>query len=186
MFCFSESRQNDHTDDKDVSIASFHIIRKDPLDRKETGLIVYISEHVSFKRLSRYEEYGIECLWLEVKMKKSPILVGFLYRNPSEPANWVDQFVCMVDSVWLESKEIILMGDFNIDLSKANKSWTETFSLFNLSQIIDSPTRVTPSSRTPHRSHLLVISLAHPGSLCLGTWCQWPLSRLLYLVKERR
>ena len=49
-----------------------------------------------------------------------------------------------MDSVLLESKENILMGDFNIDLSKANKLWTETFSLFNLSQIIDSPTRVPP------------------------------------------
>ena len=50
------------TDDKEVSIAGFHIIRKDPLDRKETGLIVYINEHVSFKRLTRYEEYGRECV----------------------------------------------------------------------------------------------------------------------------
>ena len=40
------------------------------------------------------------------------------------------------------------MGDFNIDLSKASKSWTETFSLFNLSPKIGNPTRVTPSSRT--------------------------------------
>ena len=48
MFCFSESRLNDHIDDKEVSIAGFHIIRKDALDRKETGLIVYINEHVFF------------------------------------------------------------------------------------------------------------------------------------------
>ena len=40
MFCFSESRLNDHIDDKEVSIAGFHIIRKDSL---ETGLIVYIN-----------------------------------------------------------------------------------------------------------------------------------------------
>ena len=44
MFCFSESRLNDHIDDKEVSIAGFHIIRKDPLDGKETGLIVYPKE----------------------------------------------------------------------------------------------------------------------------------------------
>ena len=34
----------------------------------------------------------------------------------------------MMDVVWLESKEIILMDDFNIDLSKANKPWTDVFS----------------------------------------------------------
>ena len=120
-----------------------------------------------FKRLTRYEEYGIECVWLEVKMKKSsPIRVSFLYRNPPKPANWVDTFVCMVDSVWLESKEIILTGNFNIDLSKANKSWTETCSLFNLSQIIDSPTRVTPSSRTLI-DHIYSSTPSHIQEVCV-------------------
>ena len=100
---------------------------------------------LKIKRLTRYEEYGVECVWFDVKLKKSsPILEGFIYRNPSKPANWVDKFVCMMDSVWLESKEITLMSDFNIDLSKANKSWTQTFSLFNFSQIINCPNRVTP------------------------------------------
>ena len=149
MFCFSESRLNSHIDDKEVSIAGFHTIRKDPLALKDTGLIVYINEHVSFKRLIRYEDYGVECVWFEVKLKKSsPILIGFIHRNPAEPANWVDKCVCMMDSVWLESKETISVGYFNIDLSEANNSWTQTFSLFNLSQIIYCPTRVTPSSRT--------------------------------------
>ena len=80
----------------------------------------------------------------EVKMKKSsPILVGFLYRNPSEPANWVNKFVCMMDSVWLESKEIILMGDFNIDLSKANKSWIVIkASHFSKSAMLDGSTHL--------------------------------------------
>ena len=42
---------NSHIDDKEVSIASFHTIRKDPLDLKDTGL--EISEHMSFKCLNR-------------------------------------------------------------------------------------------------------------------------------------
>ena len=88
MFCFSESRLNSHIDDKEVSIAGFRTIKNDPLALKDTGLIVYINEHVSFKRLIRYEDYVVECVWFEVKLKKSsPILVGFIYRNPSEPAN---------------------------------------------------------------------------------------------------
>ena len=123
MFCFSESRLNSHIDDKEVSIAGFYTIRKDLLALRDTGLIVYVNEHVSFKRLTRYEEYGVECPRFEVKLKKSsPVLVDFIYRSSSESADWVDKFVCMMDLVRLESKEIILMGDFNSDLSKANKS----------------------------------------------------------------
>ena len=68
-----------------------------------------------------------------------------------------------MDSIWLES---ILMGDFNIDLSKASKSWTETFSLFNLSQIIDSPTRVTPSSRTLI-DHIYSSTPSHIQEICV-------------------
>ena len=106
-------------------------------------------------------------MWFEVKLKKSsPILVGFLYRNPSEPANWADKVVCLMDAVWLESKEIILMGDFNIDLSKANKSWTQTYSLFNLSQIINCPTRVTPSSRALI-DHIYSSNPSHIHEICI-------------------
>ena len=54
MFCFSESRLNDHIDDKEVSIAGFHMIRKDPIDRKETDFIVYISMRMSFFFLTPY------------------------------------------------------------------------------------------------------------------------------------
>ena len=107
------------------------------------------------------KKYGVECVWLEVKLQKtSPVLVGFLYRNPSEPANWTDKFVSIIDVVWLEPKEIILMGDFNIYLSKANKPWTDVFSLFNLSQTFSSPTRVTPSSKTL-TDHIYSTDIAH-------------------------
>ena len=95
---------------------------------------------MSVTRLTEFENYGRESIWLEVKLQKtSPVLVGFLYRNPSEPANWTDKFMSMIDVVWTESKEIILMGDFNIDLSKASKPWTDVFSLFNLSQTVSTP-----------------------------------------------
>ena len=77
---------------------------------------------MSVTRLTEFKKYGVECIWLEVKLQKtSPVLFGFLYGNPSEPANWTDQFVSMMDVVCLESKEIILMGDLSIDLSKASK-----------------------------------------------------------------
>ena len=106
-------------------------------------------------------------MWLEVKLQNSsPFLVGFLYRNPSEPANWTDKFVSMMDVVWLESKEIILIGDFNIDLSKTNKPWTDVFCLFNLSQTVSSPSRVTPSSETLI-DHIYSTDIAHILETCV-------------------
>ena len=39
IFCFSESRLNNHMDDKDIAIEGFHVIRKDPQIQRETGLM---------------------------------------------------------------------------------------------------------------------------------------------------
>ena len=126
-------------DDKDIAIEGLHVIRKDTQIQKEAGLVVYVHETMSVICLTEFEKYGVECIWLEVKLQKtSSVLVGFLYQNPSKPANWTDEFVSMMAVVWLESKEIILMGDFSIDLSKANKPWTDVFSRFNLSQNVSS------------------------------------------------
>ena len=41
---FSESRLNNHMDDKDIAIEGFHVIRKDPQIQRETGLVVYVHE----------------------------------------------------------------------------------------------------------------------------------------------
>ena len=70
-------------DDKEKAIEGFHVIRKDPQNQKEPGLVVYVHETMSVTRLTEFEKYGVECIWLEVKLqKKSPVLVGFLYRSP--------------------------------------------------------------------------------------------------------
>ena len=55
-------------DDKDISIEGFHVIRKDPQNLKETGLAVYVHETMSVTRLTEFEKYGVECIWLEVKL----------------------------------------------------------------------------------------------------------------------
>ena len=54
----------------------------------------------------------------------------------------------MMDNVAFESKEIILLGDFNIDLQKSNPQWTNNLDTYNLHQLIKSPTRVTHNSST--------------------------------------
>ena len=44
--------------------------------------------------------------------------------------------------------DILLLGDFNIDLLKPHSSWDSTITLLGLTQLIESPTRITPTSAT--------------------------------------
>ena len=145
----SESRLSEHIKDTDMHIPGFHIIRRDPTKTRETGLLIYVSESITFKRLQHLESHEVESLWIEITLKKStPILVGFCYRNPSERTNWMDRYDSMMEAVLLESKEIILLGDFNIDLMKTNNQWNQQIDSYNLHQLIQSPTRVTQNSQT--------------------------------------
>ena len=60
----------------------------------------------------------------------------------------MDAFAEMTDRVSFESKEITLLGDFNIDLIKANSRRKNIYDSYNLYQMVKSPTRVTKNSKT--------------------------------------
>ena len=149
IFCFSESRLSDQISDTDMSVSGYNIIRRDPKFQKETGLLVYINNSIKVKRISMLEKDFIESIWIEVNLKRTkPILVGFIYRNPAEPVDWMDKFTSLMEDVCNESREIILMGDFNIDLLKPSKRWIHTYESFHLTQLIKIPTRQTATSKT--------------------------------------
>lgn len=149
VFCFSESRLSSHISDAELSIPGYNIIRKDADGPNRTGLLVYVNQCIKYKLLPHFDIPELETLWLEVSLKKhKPVLIGLCYRNPSENSSWIDHFDSMMDTVTLHQKEIILMGDFNIDLLRPHKKWNQTYDLHNLHQLIDKPTRVTPTSKT--------------------------------------
>eukprot|EP00745_Piridium_sociabile_P033008 TRINITY_DN5647_c0_g1_i9.p1 TRINITY_DN5647_c0_g1~~TRINITY_DN5647_c0_g1_i9.p1 ORF type:complete len:921 (+),score=13.12 TRINITY_DN5647_c0_g1_i9:226-2988(+) len=149
LFCCAESRLTNHISDADVSIPGYNTVRLDPNLPKQTGLILYISQSVTYKRIYSFEKYCVESIWIEVNLKKSkPLFVGFLYRNPSELTDWFDRFSEMMEAVTLIGNESILLGDFNIDLLKSNNRWTQIYSNFGLFQLVDTPTRITSSSKT--------------------------------------
>ena len=54
----------------------------------------------------------------------------------------------MMDAVSMEGKEIILLGDLNIDLLRQNAPWTNMINMYHLRQVITRPTRVTASSES--------------------------------------
>ena len=41
------------------------------------------------------------------------------------------------------NREVILFWDFNIDLLKPRPKWNQTYTLHDLEQLIDRPTRIT-------------------------------------------
>ena len=120
--------------------------------------VLYISFH-SFIQLSdithrhQYLESDlVECIWLELKPGTSAlnICVCILYRNPSASYEWFDNFVQMIDNIHTVKPhaDILVLGDFNIDLLKPHSFWDSTITLLGLTQLVKSPTRITQTSAT--------------------------------------
>ena len=72
IFCFSESRLNNHMDNKDIALEGFHVIRKDPQIQRETGLVVYVHETMSVTRLTEFEK-----VWGRVYLAGSKTVKNF-------------------------------------------------------------------------------------------------------------
>ena len=54
----------------------------------------------------------------------------------------------MMDKVTENNENILLLGDFNINLFKQPPAWNNITSLFGLDQLVEEATRVTKSGAT--------------------------------------
>ena len=77
--------------------------------------------------------------WKFAIQKHRPLLVEYVYRNPAVTYEWYDEFVTMLDKVSESKNNVLLLGDFNIDLLKPHLAWESTFSILGLNQLITQP-----------------------------------------------
>ncbi|CAC5366846.1 unnamed protein product [Mytilus coruscus] len=130
----------------EANIPGYTILRKDR-NRCGGGVCMYIKENLAFTPMNLDEiNNNDEFLCIELLLPKSkPIFVGTCYRPPQN-CNFVEKFENFLSQL-REDCEIILLGDLNICFKDQSgslyKSLNELLKLFNLSQIIKEPTRIT-------------------------------------------
>ena len=103
-----------------------------------------------------YKSKNLESIFIEIiNTNNKNIVVGSLYHHPGMDANkFNEHYLSILNEKLLEkNKEIILMGDFNINLLRYNEDHNSTdfldqiYSCSLIPRII-SPTRLTPRSKT--------------------------------------
>ena len=154
IFGLCETFLNDNVPDRILQINGYGFERRDRIGKAGGGILCYIGEDVKYKRRNDLEDDNIENIWLEVMYACSKnILIGFIYRPPNCNANWFDTFGENLEKLYHEDKDVILMGDMNIDLLSGTPSSNVTKLLHmlesvHLTQVITEPTRVTANSST--------------------------------------
>ena len=109
--------------ENEVVIDGYSAVRK---DREKTarksqggGIIVYIRNGINYTVRSDLMVNGIESVWIQVNRPKcKPLIVGSFYRAPDDD---IDQFLEGLNQSLgsLDSVEIVILGDFNVDFSSS-------------------------------------------------------------------
>ena len=144
---------NPSVGDSQLSINHFDLLRKDRCetqDKSGGGLLLYFRKSLNCKRRPELEISNIETLWTEVTLTNSKsFLICTLYRPPSATSEWVDLLEEELSVAQTTGLEMIIMGDVNIDFQAcSNNKWLNLVQLFDLTQLVTKPTRITPYSST--------------------------------------
>ena len=160
IFTFSESWLDDKCNNQILEINGYNLVRFDRAwsdnqsinPKRGGGVGLYIKDTYSYST-NIHEAYNIscghiECLWVEIiRPNAKHIVIGSLYRPPSGSVTFFcDKLTEIINDININNnKEIVLLGDFNINYDVKNsdnmKSLHEFELLTNLKQLINTPTR---------------------------------------------
>ena len=143
----NETHLDDTINDFELNIQGFTMYWNDR-NRCGGGVALYIRDNVKQKLRPDLFIPGIESLWVEIFIPNSgPYLIGTMYRPPSARKEYYENMIENIELAASNNKEIILLGDLNFDykldesLSSNPVYWIEA--LFELTQLIEKPTRRT-------------------------------------------
>ena len=130
-----------------------------PTESSNGGVLLYIKKAITYKLrpdLMIYKKRELESVFIEIIQKDSKNnVVGCIYRHPCmQQCEFIDEYLKpLSEKLISENKEVILLGDFNIDLLKcdSNKNVSDFLDIIystNFLPNITSPTRLTSHSQT--------------------------------------
>ena len=139
--------------DNQLAVSGYDFLRKNRVsiqNKSGGGVLLYFRNTLTCTRRSELEISKIETIWAEVELPNAkPFLIFTVYRPPNVRKKWIDLFEENLSIAQATGLEYIVMGDFNIDMRSCSTSkWLNLIQLFDLTQIVTEPTRITQTSAT--------------------------------------
>lgn len=177
VFAVSETWLNEGDDpeeygvDRLAEVPDYKLVRADRQGRGG-GVGFYIRNSMPYKVMLSEVTLALEHLWVSIKIEGKNTAVGVLYRPPK--ANLIQSLETLDNAVSFilpSSDDLILVGDFNVNLLETDSVGVKHFNHFiesyGLNQLIDQPTRITNRSQT--LLDILVVSNLSIASNCRVT-----------------
>ena len=151
IICLNETKLDGDIEDEELSIEGFqNIIRKDRT-RHGGGVAIYVKKGLNFK-IRTDLALDIESISIQLEIKYVKPNLSMLYRPPDSLVELFKPIESLLMSIDQESKECIIVGDFNCDLLKPDKNNQKhirrIYRSYGFKQLINKPTRTTSDSKT--------------------------------------
>lgn len=132
-----------------IQLPNFHPPVRLDRDDGYGGVAIYIKCHLVCKPRPDLYVDGLEAVWVETKVNKQSLLIGSVYRSPDRLASYWDLLSEGLRKVNNTGLKFMFLGDINTDwLNSPSKHYSDTLQLFQLHQLVKTPTRITPTSST--------------------------------------
>ena len=145
----SESWLKENSPCSAINVPGFNIFRNDRKQGRGGGVLCYVKETIRCNEINLID-CNLECLGLNIELSpEMSFTLIVLYRPPSSNISFYEKFRELLQQCDF-NREVIVMGDFNVNWEdkSSKKHLKQVTDSFNLSQIINGPTRITNSSCT--------------------------------------
>lgn len=151
IICIAETKLNNTYETSKLELAGFkEPYRKDRDVNNGGGLLIYVKSNIHSIRRNDLEDQFCENIWLEIRSSNKKFLLGLYYRPPNSTSDYWDYFENNIELVSDLNCDLLILGDFNQDMLKTNTNnhLKQIMSKFSLTNLINEPTRITPTSET--------------------------------------
>ncbi len=177
LIAFNETRLDLSISDGLIHLDGYEVVRKDR-SRNGGGVCIYLRSSINYKIRSYLIPPELEAVCLEItKPQSKPFIVTTIYRPPNATAEFFDHLEKLIKQIDDENKEMYILGDLNCNLFEeknlfnmpTNKLYS-IYELYQLSQLINEPTRVTmrSSSLIDHVVTNTPEKISHSGVIHTG------------------
>lgn len=155
VIAISESWLNPNDDLEDFTINNYNIVSVSRTS-KGGGVMLYVRQGYDFKYVDKVSfsiENVLECVTIELELPSGKnLFVVCCYRSPGTDLKVFNNNLSNILQV-LRSKNLLLCGDFNVNLlnydsCKGTKEYLDLLFAYGLYPLIDKPTRITNHSAT--------------------------------------
>ena len=155
VLALSETWLSELCSDTPLSFPGYRLFRSDrDRDRRGEGVVCYVRECISVKEFISPFEGPIEELWLQLSHPSLPrkLLLGCIYNPPDSSCRHLDVLLCNIECLMARHLNVLLYGDFNINIDISNAVCPKAVSILSFAQShnlfipLTPPTRETPSS----------------------------------------